>query len=194
MGFNSNLKTGTRTGGRSMGNQKYMADGAQAWANRLKRALQPHSSSLDHFRSLRLQDADVREPDFAEFVRPLFDALERRGPEGLNRRSEGEGFHVGASKILHFLVHDLFVILDSNARRELSRYHSFSKSKKDGFSYLTAMACYQRELTEWSRSYDDPNFQKLVALDSSWRRFGGVRETPLPRILDKCTFAGSKAE
>jgi hypothetical protein len=179
---------------RMMGSQKYMADVAHAWANRLERALQPHSSSLDHCRSLRLQDADVRDRGFAESVRLLFDDLERRGPEGLNRRNEGEDFYVGASKILHFLVPDLFIILDSNARRELSRYHSFSKSRKDGLSYLTAMACYQRELTEWSGSHDDPDFQKLVALDSSWRRFGGVRETPLRRILDKCAFAGSKAK
>ncbi len=50
------------------------------------------------------------------------------------------------------------------------------------------MEIYQMELQQWAISKNDPRFEKLLALDSPIKSFGGIRTPPLPRVIDKCTF------
>ncbi len=179
---------------RMMGNEKYIMEGKKAWASCLRNALKPHRNSLtDLFkRKETLQNVDPHDSAIENTMITIFDDLAKPGRNGLNRRNKRQRFHVGASKILHFLIPDLFVILDSNARRELAKFHEFTKTKTDGESYFRAMQCYQAELNDWGKRKKDPKFKKLIDIDSSWRRCGGIRTTPLPRIIDKCTFVGNK--
>ena len=177
---------------RMMGKKKYFAEGKKSWAEKLHSALETHKEDLENLRSYKLQSVDFDDTDIGKTIKKIFDDLSKPGHGGLNRRSDKESFPVGASKILHFIIPDLFIILDSNAIRELIKLHEFPKGKIVGSLYLEAMRIYQMELKRWKRSEDDPQFQKLLTLDTSWKNFGGNRTTPLPRIIDKCTFVGEK--
>jgi len=68
----------------------------------------------------------------------------------------------------------------------------YKSEKVDGDVYLKAMRLYKKELEAWQARENDHNFQKLHILDPAWKHFGGCLETPLPRIIDKCTFVGDK--
>ena len=175
---------------RMMGKKKYYAEGKNPWAEKLYNTLNPHKSNLERLRSYKLQSINFDDTDIGQTIKDIFDDLSKPGSEGLSRRSIKESFSVGASKILHFIIPDLFIILDSNARRELNNIYEFPKGKIDKSLYLEAMRIYQRELKQWEQTEDDPHFEKLLDIDSSWKNFGGIRMTPLPRIIDKCTFVG----
>jgi len=177
---------------RMMGKKKYSAEGNDSWAERLYNALNPHKADLERLRPYKLQDVNFNGTDIGQTVKDILDDLSKPGNESLNRRSDKESFSFGASKILHFIIPDLFIILDSNAKKELIKFHGFSKGKIDGDLYFEAMKLYQRELKQWEQTEDDPQFQKLLAIDTSWKNFDGKRTTPLPRIIDKCTFVGGK--
>ena len=60
----------------------------------------------------------------------------------------------------------------------------------DGTLYIEAMNIYKLELREWATAKNDNKWKELIGLDNSWEEFGGVRTTPIPRIMDKCTFVG----
>jgi hypothetical protein len=176
--------------------KKYKAEGTSAWALRLNKKLQKHRSDLVMLQQKKLTEADLDDASLKSQIIRVFDCLAKSGSDGLNLRKPSENFAVGASKILHFLIPDFFIILDSNSRQELAKHHEgefFKSTKVNGDLYLKAMCLYQKELNEWKiQQHDDNNFNKLCNLDPAWRNFCGCRHTPLPRIIDKCTFAGDK--
>jgi hypothetical protein len=176
---------------RMMGKRKYLAEGFNSWASKLETALKTHEKKLENLRSLKLQNIHLKQKDIEKQIITIFDDLSKSGPKGLNHRNTKESFPVGASKILHFIIPDLFIIFDSNAKHSMVRHYNFPRGKVDGYSYLSAMRYYQDELNIWSRQHSDPTYQGLTDLDLSWRKFVGNRTTPIPRIMDKCTFVES---
>ncbi len=173
---------------RMMGKRKYLAEGADSWAAKLQSKIKSHKPKLESLRSYTLQNINLENTAIAEHIISIFDDLANSGEKGLNRRSDNESFPVGASKILHFIIPDLFIIIDSNARKELVKKHKFPSAKIDGSLYLKAMKLFQTELKHWSTLKSDPKFKKLLSMDNSSEKFAGKRTTPLPRIIDKCTF------
>jgi hypothetical protein len=104
-----------------------------------------------------------------------YDALAEGGTDGLNRRS-GK-FHVGATKILHFLNPDAFLIIDKYAAKAFRSHHanSFRKMTQPGYTadkYIDCMKCAQKDILD----YGVDNFRALEP------------ETPIARIYDKLTF------
>ncbi len=176
---------------RMMGKQKYLAEGFNSWASKLETVLKTHEKGLGNLRSDKLQNIDLKKKEIQRQIVTIFNDLSKSGPKGLNHRNSKESFPVGASKILHFIIPDLFIIFDSNAKQSIVRHYNFRSGKVDGNSYLIAMRYYQNELNIWSQQHSDPTFQGLVDLDLSWKKFAGHRTTPLPRIIDKCTFVES---
>jgi hypothetical protein len=176
---------------RMIGKQKYLVEGRNSWASKLETVLKIHEKELENLRSLKLQNINLKQNDIQEPIITIFDDLSKSGPKGLNHRNTKESFPVGASKILHFIIPDLFIIFDSNAKQSMVRHYNFQKGKIDGDAYLMAMRYYQEELKMWSRQYSDSTYQGLTDLDQSWKKFAGHRTTPLPRIIDKCTFVES---
>lgn len=178
---------------RMMGSNKYLIYGKPSWAFHLIDVLRKHEKLLTNLKNLELQNFDFSDTDTINKISCIFDDLAKNSSVSLNFSGKQKGFQVGASKILHFLIPDLFIIVDSNARSELANHYGFSKHKKiDGQRYVAAMQLYQKELIKWAGKNNDPAFSKLLALDPSWKNFRGERETPLPRIIDKCTFVGDK--
>ena len=172
---------------RMMGKDKYLAEGNDSWAAKLSSALHSLKTKLLSLYPCSLQTVDFGNADIEAAIVTAFDVLSKPGT-GLNRRNTTHFFSVGASKILHFIIPDLFIIVDSNARRVLEKEHSVHLNTPDGSSYLEAMGWYQQELNAWATLNCDPECKELVKLDKSWEKFKGARPTPLPRILDKCTF------
>lgn len=106
--------------------------------------------------------------------------LSSAGKDGLNRR--GGGFHVGATKILHFINPEAFIIVDSNAARafKLSHHVRFRNTTQPGYSsdkYIDCMEHAKRDILNFGVT-------EFCALEK------GV---PMARIYDKLTFmTGSK--
>jgi hypothetical protein len=97
------------------------------------------------------------------------------GEKGLNQRF-GE-FHVGATKILHFLNPDTFLIIDSNAARAFKKSHDikFRNTTQPGYTnskYIACMKCAQQDIIDFGVD----SFRNLEP------------KTPLARIYDKLTF------
>jgi hypothetical protein len=150
---------------------------------------------LQNLRSYNLQNINLDDSTISEGIIKSFNDLSISGPDGLNLigKKKDRRFPVGASKVLHFLIPDLFIIVDSNARNELSYFYGIKNNRKlDGELYNQIMRLYQDELKRWAHENDDKQFFKLYNVDSSYKRFFGKQKTPLPRIIDKCTFVGSE--
>ena len=180
---------------RMMGNSKFLYDGDKSWASRLKRLLDKNKKALQDLQPYSLPEVDLKKTLIQKKIINLFNDLSQSGPLGLNRADSKSNrrFPVGASKIMHFLVPDLFIIVDSNCRRELSRFYRIRKNRKlDGQLYVESMGLFQKELQNWAQENNDPDFYKLRNIDPSYKRFYGKQTTPLPRILDKCVFVGSE--
>jgi hypothetical protein len=108
-------------------------------------------------------------------IRSAYAALSSDGKEGLNQR--GGEFHVGASKILHFLYPWTFIIVDSNAARAFRQFHqvSFRNTTQPGYSsdkYIECMRCAKTDIIKYG-------VDKFSSLEE------GI---PLARIYDKLTF------
>jgi hypothetical protein len=83
----------------------------------------------------------------------------------------GKKFHVGATKILHWIAPKLFIVLDSNVARAFrSRYHV--RSGYDCDRYLQCLELAKREISDYGSD-------RLRALQPG---------TPLARIFDKVAF------
>jgi len=108
-------------------------------------------------------------------IRASYDELAGNGAGALH--SQGHHFHVGATKVLHFLNPELFIIVDSNASRAFREAHSvpYRNTTQPGYTaerYVQCMRCAQTDISE----YEVARFQRLEP------------GTPLCRIYDKLTF------
>jgi hypothetical protein len=109
-------------------------------------------------------------------ITAAYEVLAKAGKDdGLNRRKSD--FHVGATKILHFLNPDAFLIIDSNAARAFRSFHNmtFRNAAPQGYSsskYISCMKCAQKDI-----------------LDCGVGHFRALEpNTPIGRIYDKLTF------
>jgi hypothetical protein len=95
----------------------------------------------------------------------------------LNQNRNGE-FHVGQTKILHFLNPDAFLIIDSNAAMAFKlppHKISFRNPTQPGYTadkYIACMKCAQQDIVD----YGVDNFRSREA------------EAPTARINGKLTF------
>lgn len=105
-----------------------------------------------------------------------YEELRITGPGALHS-NQAKSFWVGASKVLHFLNPELFIIIDSNAARAFKTAHNitFRKNAPQGYSasrYYECMKLAQTDILGF-------NSDKFQALES---------DTPITRIYDKLTF------
>ena len=138
-------------------------------------AIRPY---ISHLANLRLDGLSPRSEE--ENIMKAYDILSSARKDGLNRK--GGGFHVGATKILHFINPEAFIIVDSNAARafKLSHHVSFRNTTQPGYSsdkYIDCMEHAKRDIL----NFGVPEFCALE------------KGVPMARIYDKLTFmTGSK--
>lgn len=112
----------------------------------------------------------------SESIRNGYDILSKGGREGLHNK--GNNFHVGATKILHFINPHFFPIIDSNAAKTFRELYNFPyrKSTQPGYSgdrYLRSMMKIKEVILNYG-------LEKFRTLEPG---------TPTLRIFDKLTFA-----
>jgi len=162
--------------GGMMGNKPYEMKGDH-FASRLNRKLQSVRPLLKPLMNTTLTQIDLQQQRAS--IIEAYNALSARGSGALHMDSKSKkSFHVGTTKILHFLNPRLFIIIDSNAARAFKMAHSlpFKNSTQPGYSaelYIKCMECARNDILEYG-------LEDFKALDKP-----GVHIT---RIYDKLTF------
>lgn len=154
------------------GSKKYdiKADG---FAKLLRNKLKTIEKYLIKLADYSLTDLDIEKEKLN--IKKAYHELSNDGPEGLNQK--GYKFHVGATKILHFINPNLFIIVDSNAARSFKKHHKvkFKNSTQPGYSgdlYVECLSLAKKDITNFGKK----KFKELE------------KGTPLARIYDKLTF------
>jgi len=158
--------------GRMMGEKKYSLNGG--FASRLCSKLQEIRPLLEPIINLNLVLVDLQKN--CEVIKKAYSILSARSANALHA-DQNKAFNVGATKILHFLNPELFIIVDSHAAKAF-RYAwrlPFKTATQPGYSADLYLECMKRARSDIS-NYGLSRFQ---ALEPS---------TPITRIFDKLTF------
>lgn len=147
---------------------------AGGFATKLHEKLSRIKPKLRHLTDVNLTDIDLQNEK--DNIKDAYQELSTGGIEGLNQK-QGE-FPVGATKILHFINPELFLIIDSNATRAFKLNHgiSYRNTTQPGYTsekYIQCMSCAKSDIID----YGLKNFFSLEP------------GTPIARIYDKLTFA-----
>lgn len=166
--------------GRMMGKglvAKYEIE-AGGFASRLNSKLQEIKPLLDPLINLNLTQTDLpQHSDAIDAIKEAYNTLSAKG-NGALHENQTKCFHVGATKILHFLNPKLFIIVDSNAAQAFRDAHNvlFRNATQPGYSalsYIECMKCAQKDILTYG-------LEQFQALEPS---------VPITRIYDKLTFA-----
>ena len=163
--------------GRMMGEgseQKYDIS-KDGFATKLFNKLQKSKGLIGHLADASILDADINKE--TNGIKQAYNILSGKGIDGLHDNAE-KSFHVGATKILHFLNPALFIIVDSNATRAFRECHHvpFKNTTQPGYTAELYVKCVQH-VQQDIKDFGFDNFQNL---DPS---------SPITRIYDKLTFA-----
>jgi hypothetical protein len=115
----------------------------------------------------------------AASVQAAYDCLASPGPGALD--SKGQHFHVGATKILHWIAPALFIIVDRNVARSFRKHHviDFKSGTQPGYSAEKYVECL-RKAQEEIHAY---GYERLCSIEP---------QTPLARLFDKVAFVVGK--
>lgn len=149
---------------------------AGGFATTLRKKLSVIKPKIEHLTKISLVDVDLKRE--TENIESAYDELAAGGAEGLNQRKKGDDFHVGATKILHFLNPELFLIVDSNAAWAFRDSHgvTYRNTTQPGYSSARYMKCME--------------FAKADIKSFGVKEFCALEPgMPMARIYDKLTFA-----
>ena len=123
---------------------------------------------------LNLSQIDFQQHEMA--ITRAYEILSATGPGALHQ-DQTKSFHVGATKTLHFLNPELFIIVDSNAAKAFRIACSlpFKDSTQPGFGAGLYLRCMEQARTDIA-TFGLKQFQSLEP------------DIPLTRIYDKLTF------
>lgn len=166
--------------GGMMGDKPYELED-DSFALRLRSKLKNLSRPLKPLISAALTQINLQE--HCDVIIKSYNSLSAGGEGALHER--GLNFHVGTTKILHFLNPRLFIIIDSNAARAFKMAHPslpFKNTTQPGYSaelYIKCMEHARKDILE----YGLESFQALEP------------RVPITGIYDKLTFiTGSRKE
>lgn len=144
------------------------------FAKTLMNKLQEIRQHLQHLTHVRLSDIDLDKE--CDNIVAAYHHLSSDGHDSLNQR--GNEFHVGATKIMHFINPALFIIVDSNSARALRMAHDldYRNTTQPGYSdvkYIESLRHAQVDI----KAFGVTEFCSLEI---------GI---PMARIYDKLSFA-----
>ena len=147
---------------------------AGGFATILYEKLKIIKSHIRHLIEINLIDVDLQSERSA--IEAAYQELSVGGKGSLNQR--GGEFHVGATKILHFINPELFLIVDKNASRAFKCYHdiNYRNTTQPGYTfekYINCMSCAKADIIAYG-------LEKFCSIEPG---------TPIARIYDKLTFA-----
>ena len=151
-------------------NEKYDTS-AGGFASNLSAKLQEIKPYIKHLldnKNIVNVDIDAEKNNITE----SYDRLAAKGKDCLH--SKDKEYHVGATKILHFLNPYLFIIMDKNAAAAFKKTDSkLLKTKYSGKMYIKRLQHAKDDILKFG-------VEKFCALE---------QDTPITRIYDKLTFA-----
>jgi len=144
------------------------------FAARLMEKMQAVHQYLHHLTNVRLCAVNLGEE--RDNILTAYRQLASGGNHSLNQT--GDEFHVGATKIMHFLSPELFVIVDSNAARAFRMAHNvdYRNTTQPGYTadkYIECLRHAQADINAFGTA-------EFCALENG---------TPTARIYDKLSFA-----
>jgi len=153
---------------------------AGGFATLLEKKIEAIRPLISHLVNSRLDMLDIQSEK--DNIKTAYVILSSAGKDGLNRRGDNIHFHVGATKILHFINPYAYIIIDSNASRAFNKFHNIDLRNyaPQGYSaekYIECMECAKRDILNYG-------VEDFIAIEKG---------TPIARIYDKLTFVtGSK--
>jgi hypothetical protein len=135
---------------------------------KLSNKLQSMRSILAKFSEVTIDSADLEE--YKVDAEGLYESFSNR-EDGLSR--DNTYFCVGATKVLHCIFPELFIVLDLNVGEALGFYYGRHNNFE---SYWKAMKICRGEVIKWQRIHGSTD--SLIKLD--------VPPTTVTRIFDKC--------
>lgn len=162
--------------GPRMGSNKY--DFERGFASRLDSKLREIKQLLEPLMKLSLPQIPLQE--YYDAMMTAYNTLAARGPNALHE-DQTRAFHVGATKILHFLNPHLFIIVDRHASRAFRIFRNipFRNTTQPGYSAKRYFECMQKAQEDIS-AYGLEQFKALEP------------DIPITRIYDKLTFVTGK--
>ncbi len=162
--------------GRMMGDspEKRYALQANGFAGNLYGKLQHIRTSIGHLTNVGLCNANL--PSEKANIVVAYDELASGGKNSLHQK--GKQFHVGATKILHFINPELFVIIDRNTARAFRASHgiSYQDSTQPGYSAEKYFNCLE--------------YAKTDMINFGVKEFCSLEKgSPIARIYDKLSYA-----
>lgn len=144
------------------------------FATRLMEMMQAVQQNLHHLTNTKLYKVNLNEE--RDNIVTAYRQLASGGKNSLNQT--GYEFHVGATKILHFLSPELFVIVDSNTARAFRMAHNvdFRNTTQPGYTADKYIECLRHAQSD----INDFGTAEFHALEN---------ETPTARIYDKLSYA-----
>jgi hypothetical protein len=132
------------------------------------------SRVLDQFRDCCISSVDLRSA--RKGISTAYDCLALAGTLHPTDQS-----HVGATKTLHWLFPELFLIVDGNVAQAFRTHYGirFSKTTQPGYSSEKYLACLEEAQKE-IQSFGVEPFRRLEPM------------TPVARIFDKISFTVGK--
>jgi hypothetical protein len=165
--------------GRMMGQgNKYAVEGC-GFRSRLRakiRAIRPVIGALIR--------ACLHEIDLVAHARAneaAYDRLAEAGEEALNA-DPSDRFHVGATKILHWIAPSLFIMVDTNVANAFREHHqvNYKKSTQPGYTAKKYVDCLRHAQGE-IRVY---GFEQFMQIEPA---------TPLARLFDKVAWVAGQS-
>lgn len=144
-------------------------------SNVLSQRIENLSENLAGIRRLRLEDIDLDDNHILEDISVILEQLSKGGKDSLYAKPKR--FGVGATKIMHFLLPDLMIMVDSHVQRALKEEYDFYYCHCP-CRYIGTMRIYKSEIQFYESSGKD--ISRLISFD--------VSPTTIPRILDKCAY------
>jgi hypothetical protein len=142
-----------------------------AFGEKLGMKLQKDNVRTALRKMMNLHIGSINHAAFEPDARTVYETLSSPGKDGLSAREDA--FCVGATKIMHFLFPEFFIMLDQYAAKGvgLRKFRNFE-------AYWSALELCHKELEEWHDKHG--SIDNLLAMD--------VPPTTPTRIFDKCAF------
>ena len=112
----------------------------------------------------------------------FYAALVAEAGEGGLNADPSDQFHVGATKILHWIAPSLFVMVDANVAKAFREHHrvDYRKSTQPGYTAKKYVDCLRHAQDEIRSS----GFEKFVRIEPA---------TPLARLFDKAAWVAGQS-
>ena len=164
--------------GRMMGQgDKYAVDG-RGFRSRLRAKMRAIRSVVGSLAGCSLHQIDLA--IHASAIEIAYNHLAETGEDALSA-VRSDQFHVGATKILHWISPSLFIMVDTNVAKAFREHHgvNYKNGTQPGYTAKKYVDCMQHAQDE-IRAY---GFEKFMRIEPA---------TPLARLFDKVAWVAGQ--